>query len=277
MQLVLYDGSIKEVKLNGVFNNQYITTDGTRIYDTQVKHIIDDIRLGEYYTCSEKTGTYEEVAQAIAEERSKINKCNECWWYNNLTRIKDEYSKVETKKDGKLIVEEKTVYDVSCSWTKNHEKCVHDIEEEPKLFREAQFCFFCEYPQGVPDMKPLKRFMSAHANRYNLVPYAGDETLKNFKHNKEFGSYVFCSNDYNNYFMLRNARNHFEFYVDCTNGKFILKDGYSYRVVKHLTESKYNYTTHQYEEKPIASYDKFIKWFETIINDYMEEVNKNAL
>ena len=68
MKLVLTNGKIKEVDTSFIFDNQYKTTDGERIYDTAVKYIIDDIRLGEFYCSSIKQGTYDEVAQAIAEK-----------------------------------------------------------------------------------------------------------------------------------------------------------------------------------------------------------------
>jgi hypothetical protein len=49
MKLVLNNGEIKEVDTTHIFDNQYNTTDGKRIMDTEVKYIIDDIRLGEFY------------------------------------------------------------------------------------------------------------------------------------------------------------------------------------------------------------------------------------
>ena len=78
MKLVLKTGEIKEVNTDFMFNNQYNTMDGKRIYDVDVERIIDDIRLGEFYCSSVKQGTYDEVAQAISEKRAKINKCNDC-------------------------------------------------------------------------------------------------------------------------------------------------------------------------------------------------------
>ena len=74
MQLVLKTGEVKEVDTSTVFNNQYNTTDSRRVFDKDVHRIIDDVRLGEFYCSSVKQGTYDEVAQAIAEERSKIDK-----------------------------------------------------------------------------------------------------------------------------------------------------------------------------------------------------------
>lgn len=285
MKLVLHNGEIKEVDTSTIFDNQYITTDGKRVYDTAVKYIIDDIRLGEFYCCSKKQGTYAEVAEAIAEERSKINKCNDCWWFNEHTRIKDECHRdvKETIEGNKktIITHEKTVYELSCAHTK-YGGCVHDIEETPILFREKNFCFFCEYPEGIPDMKPLRQFMIDHADEYGIVPRWAEDKLtidNSFMHKKQFGSYKFEASYHSKYFELENARNRFKFYVDMVNKKYILDDGIGYKVVNKLTEHKheYDYETKQWKsyDRPIVNYDKFATWFWQIVDDFMEAQNEN--
>ena len=274
MKLVLHNGEIKEVDTSFIFNNQY-DADGRRVYDTEVKYIIDDIRLGEFYCCSKKQGTYEEVAEAIAEERSKINKCDECFWFNKYTTIKDECSIEKIREGNRETIIEKRVYDISCSHTK-YGGCAHDIEEKPILFREKQFCFFCEYPKGIPDMKPLKQFMIDNAEKYGIVPYWGDQELSinnPFTHEKKFGSYKFEAGRWHDYFELENARNHFRFYVDFANKKFILSDGIGYKVVRYFSESKYDYTRKKSISQPITNYDKFATWFWQIVDDFMEEQN----
>jgi hypothetical protein len=277
MKLVLHNGEIKEVDTSFIFNNQYNIVDGERVFDTAVKYIIDDVRLGEFYCCSKKQGTYDEVAKAIAEERSKINKCADCWWFHEHTRIEDEcHRDREEIIDGNkktLIINEKTVYELSCAYKPKYgNKCVHDIEETPILFREKQFCFFCEYPEGIPDMKPLRQFMIDNAEKYEIVPYWGDQELSitnPFTHKKMFGSYKFKAGKWHEYFELENARNHFRFYVDFVNKKFILDEGIGYKVVKHLSESKYDRTRGKSVSQPIVNYDKFATWFWQIVNDFM--------
>ena len=282
MKLVLHNGEIKEVDTKTIFDNQYITTEGNRVYDTEVKYIIDDIRLGEFYCCSKKQGTYDEVAEAIAEERSKINKCNDCWWFHEHTRIKDEcHSNREEIIEGNkktVITNDKTVYELSCAYIPKYgDKCSHDICETPKLFRENSFCFFCEYPQGIPDMKPLRQFMIDNADKYDIVPrWASDKlSIKNsFMHNKTFGSYRFEASYHSKYFELENARNHFKFYVDFVNKKYILDGSIGYKVVDKLTEHKgeYDYETKQWKsyDRPIVNYDKFATWFWQIVDDFKE-------
>ena len=283
MKLVLHNGGIKEVDTSFIFNDQYNTTDGKRVHDKDVKCIIDDIRLGEFYCCSKKQGTYDEVAKAIAEERAKINRCSECWWFHKLTRIKYECEKIKTREGNKEIINEKTVYEISCSYMPEyHNKCVHDIDETPKLFREATECFFCEYPEGIPDMKPLRQFMINNAEKYGIVPYWNYQELSienSFTHEKKFGSYKFEASHWHDYFELENARNRFKFYVDFANKKYILDDGLSYKVADKLTEhkSEYNHETKQHEsyDDPIKNYDKFAEWFWQIVDDFMEAQDEN--
>lgn len=280
MQLVLKTGEIKEVDTNFIFDNQYNTTDGERVYDTAVKHIIDDIRLGEFYCSSVKQGTYDEVAKAIAEERAKINKCEGCYWFHEHTRVEDEcYNKREEVCEGnkKVVVENrKVVYEISCAYIpKYKDKCVHDIDETPKLFREVNDCFFCKYPQGVPDMKPLKEFMIAHADEYGIVPRWSEDKLSienTFQRSKPFGSYKFEASHWYDCFELENARNRFKFYIDCDNKKFILDNGIGYKVVSTLTEHKceydYNTKTHKSYDQPITNYNKFATWLWQIVDDF---------
>lgn len=274
MKLVLHNGEVKDVDTSHIFNNQYNTTDGKRIMDTEVKYIIDDIRLGDFYYGGGKQGTYDEVAQAIADTRAKIDKCEGCFWFHEHTRIEEECYKRNIMGGNKKIIEERTVYEISCAHKPKYGGCVNDIDETPILFREKNDCFFCKYPQGVADITPLREFMIANADKYDIVPYWGDQKLSvenRFKHYKPFGSYVFESAQ-GSYFELENARNRFKFYIDFTNKKFILTNGIGYEVVDKLTENKceydYNTKTHKSYDKPITNYDKFATWLWQIVDDF---------
>lgn len=273
MKLVLKSGEIKEVDTKFMFANQYNTTDGVRVCDRDVVYIIDDIRLGEFYTSSVKQGTYDEVAQAIADKRAQIDKCEGCWWFHEHTRIEEEcYRDRETTKDGDKetnIITEKIVYKISCAHKPKYgDKCVHDIDDKPILFREKHDCFFCKYPQGLPDMKPFKEFMVANAEKYNIAPRWCNKTLsaEAFKHDKKFGSYEFEALD--DSFVLENARNRFIFRIDLTNKKFILVDSLGYKVRKYLGEDVYNHTLNKSSYMPIKNYDKFAAWLWQIVDDF---------
>ena len=275
MKLVLKNGEIKEVDTTCVFNNQYDTIDGKIVYDKEVKYIIDDIRLGEFYYSSVKQGTYDEVAKAIAEKRAQIDKCEGCFWFHEHTRIEDECYKKEMMNGNKKIIDERTVYKISCAHKSKYGSCVNDIDETPRLFREVNDCFFRKYPQGVPDMKPLKEFMIANADKYGIVPYWSDQEVSinsTFTHKKLFGSYKFEADKWTGYFELKNARNRFRFYIDLANKKFILCDAFGYKVVGKLTVSKlkYDYNTKQRKSynEPIKNYDKFATWLWQIVDDF---------
>jgi hypothetical protein len=132
-----------------------------------------------------------------------------------------------------------------------------------------------KYPQGVPDMKPLREFMIAHADEYGIVTRWSEDKLSienSFRHNKKFGSYEFEAPYHSRYFELENARHRFKFYIDCDNKKFILDDGIGYKVVDKLTEHKceYDYNTkkHKSYDKPITNYDKFATWLWQIVDDF---------
>lgn len=277
MKLVLHNGEIKEVDTKFMFANQYNTTDGKRVMDEEIKYIIDDVRLGEFYTSSVKQGTYDEVAEAIAEKRSKINQCEGCWWFHEHTLLKEEsHRDMQEVKDGDkktFVLNEKRVYKISCAYMPKYgEKCVHDIEEKPILFREKNYCFFCHHPEGVPDMKPLMQFMVDNADKYGIVPRWGDGkelSVENaFKHDKLFGSYMFENSKYDDCFELSNARNSFKFYADFTNRKFIVRESLSYRSVRYLSVEKYDYTRKKSVSEPIANHDKFATWFWQIVDDF---------
>jgi hypothetical protein len=168
------------------------------------------------------------------------------------------------------------VYEISCAYTPKHGgKCVHDIEETPKLFRDVQECFFCKYPQGTPNMTPLKAFMIANAEKYGIVPRWGGDVLSinnSFMRNKQFGSYVFEANWCDGMFVLSNSRKAFRFYIDLADKKFILCDGIGYKIVDKLTEHKceYDVETRQLKsyDEPIKNYDKFATWLWQIVDDF---------
>lgn len=276
MKAIMKDGTIKEIDTKFMFNNQYDTVDGKRIYDTDIKQIIDDIRLGEFYCCSVKQGSYEEVKKAIEEERAKINQCGECYYNRISERIENECSKEEIKTVDKIIIKEVTVYKKECSYKDYYntgKTCVHDIDETPKLFRDVQDCFFCKHPEGIPNMTDFIHFMIDNHEKYGIVPYWPEDELSydtSFKYNKTFGSYAFVKQYYSNHFELSNARHSFKFIYDFNNKKFILVDGIGYEEVKTFTTNEYDYKTQKGYEKTITNFDKFSKWFFAIVDDFIE-------
>lgn len=283
MKAYMMNGTIKEIDTSAtVFDNQYITTDGDRIFDTEIKRIEDDIRLGDLYCCSKKQGTYEEVMKAIEEERSHINDCKNCFWYQAKGRVEDKcHTEHIVDGDEKTIVRT-VVYKYGCKWDtsfRSEKTCVHDIDEKPQLFREVTKCFFCDHPEGVPDMTDFVKFMIDNHEKYGIMPYWSDEPIsesKSFKYSKKFASYKFEKSAWSNYFNLSNARNHFKFIFDFDTKTFILCDGIGYEEVKRFETSTYDFTRKKSVSMPITGWDKFYKWFMTMVDDYLAGYKNNS-
>lgn len=277
MKAIMNDGTIVEIDTSFMFNNQYDTTNGMRIHDTQIKQIIDDIRLGEFYCSSVKQGTYEEVQKAIEEERAKINQCEKCFYNQIKDTIKEECSKEKIETVDKIIIHETRVYKKGCTYKDYYNsgrKCAYDIEEKPQLFREATKCFFCDHPEGIPDMTDFIKFMIDNHEKYNLVSDWSDEPIsesKSFKYSKKFASYSFEKSTWSNYFELSNARNHFKFIFDFNTKTFILCDGIGYEEVKRFETSTYDSLQKKSISMPITGWDKFYKWFMTMVDDYLSQ------
>lgn len=269
MKAIMYDGSIKEIDTKTIFNDQYITTEGERIYDHNIIRIVDDVRLGEFYCCSVKQGTYEEVAAAIAEERKNINKCEDCWWYQRGNRIESECHKEIIKEKDKVTYHETTAYTRTCKYNRlyNEGKCKYDIDEKPRLFREVNSCFFCEHPEGIPDMTEFVEFLINNSEKYGIVPRWSDTLMNhNFKHDKPFGSYRFEKASYARYFELSNAKNCYRFYINFKNKSFILDNGLGVKEVRRFSEHRA--INNKYTDAPICNWDKFANWIFPIIDDF---------
>ena len=283
MKAIMKDGTIVEIDTSFMFNNQYDTIDKKRIHDTQIKQIIDDIRLGEFYCSSVKQGTYEEVQKAIDEERANINQCEKCGYNQIKDIIKKECSTEKIETVDKLIIKEVRVYKKECSYKDYYNRgreCRFDIEEKPRLFRETTKCFFCDHPEGVPDMTDFIKFMIGNHEKYEIVPYWEDDVKEfgkdytaHFKHKNLFGSYKF-EKGWRNDFELSNARNHFRFIYDFKNKTFILTDGIGYEEVKTFTTSEYDSKTQKSYKKPITNFDKFNTWFSAMADDYIKSINQ---
>lgn len=279
MEAIMRDGTIEEIDTSFMFNNQYITIDGKRIYDTTIKQIIDDIRLGEFYCGSNKQGTYEEVQKAIDEERAKILDCEKCFWYQIDERIEEECHSKRENLPGKRIYSETTAYTLKCKYNYNDGKCEHDIDEKPRLFREVADCYFCKHPEGTPDMTDFIQFMIHNHEKYEIIPIYEEDKKDfgkkydiSFRHEKLFGSYNFEKNSWSYYFTLSNARNHFKFIYNFKEHLFVLVDGIGYKEVKNLTTSEYNYKTQRSYDKTICNFDKFNAWFSAMADDYIKSI-----
>lgn len=280
MIAVMRDGRELEINTNHIFSNQYITIEGTRIYDTEIHRIINDKRIG-LYCCSVKQGTYEDVLEAIKEHRSHIECClncdgenKKCFWYQTKERIVNKQERKVRYENGREITDtvSHVEYSMHCQHKDKYDgKCVYDIDEEPKLFAEVNDCFFVKHPNGVPDNSNFIQWLIDNHNKVKLIPYYSSSTLNNtnlFKLDVELGSYQLkirkVGIDGTN-FELSNSRDCTRFVYDFDNNKFIVHDGFSYRVLNRL-HKRYN------SKELVTCWDKFKKVWSKLVEDYKEGI-----
>lgn len=279
MFAVLRDGGTVEIDTKHMFNNQYNTTEGKRIYDIDIHHIINDKRVG-LYCCSVKQGTYEEVQQAINEERAKIEKCvdcdgKRCFWYQPDERIVDDTHKQERVENGKLIKDSTSHIEWSLKCAHKEPsyggKCAYDIDEEPKLFTEVNDCFFVKYPNGVPDNSEFVKWLQENHEECKIVPYWSSSTLEScstLKADVKLGSYTLeiRKNPISGlYFEISNSRDCVRFAYDFENKKFIELNGNSYKVSSYLHK--------HYGKEIITCWDKFKKLWDNWVSLYEDSQN----
>ena len=276
MIVVMRDGREVEIDTNQLFSNQYNTIEGTRIFDEDIHHIINDKRIG-LYCCSVKQGTYEEVLKAIEEHRSHIDCClncdgdnKKCFWYQIKDQIVNEKEqKVHYENDRQIIdIVSHVEYSMHCQYKNKHSgKCVYDIDEEPKLFTEVNNCFFVKYPNGVPDNSHFIQWLIDNYKENKVIPYWSDSTLEDsnsLKINVNFGSYqlrIYKINIRGTNFELSNSRDRVRFAYDFDNNKFIVYESYGYKVENRLHK--------RYSSKELVTcWDKFEKVWNKLIENY---------
>ena len=272
------DGKTVEIDTEFLMNNQYNTVENTRIYDTDILRIINDKRIG-LYCCSKKQGTYEEVQEAVDRERAKIENCvgcdgSRCFWYQIDEKLVNDNHRQEKIENGKLIVDSTshTEWSLKCKHKEDYNgKCVYDINEKPMLFTEKNYCFFVEYPEGLPDNSDFVKWLQTNHEKCNIVPYWGDMTLEDcstLKANVKLGSYILeiRKNPIQGlHFEIANCRDCVRFAYDFKNKKFITTNGIGYKVSSHLYK--------RWKKDVITCWDKFSKLWNEWVELYEVEQN----
>lgn len=280
-----------------MFGNQYnaMNAEGKkeRIYDVKLCCIFNDKRLKGFYVCSQGQGTYEECKAKIAEERSHIRQCKncdgngkKCFYWQCTGTIESDTAKVYDDNTDREIVTKTTIYQYGCTYTQRDyyptkSNCTYDIEDEPKLCTHSwKKDYFVQHPEGIPDQMPLRDFLIRHADKFNITSRRWSESppsVKNgFRYNGKFGSYTLEADQYNDYFILENNNNHFYFRYDLESHNFIVGRCYrdiGYNVVRRFEERKWDYIQQKSISQPIACWDKFIKWWHSVIDAYLDEIN----
>ena len=278
-----------------MFGNQYnaFNFEGRkeRIHDAQLCCIFNDKRLKDFYVCSQGQGTYEECKAKINEYRSHIRQCKncdgngkKCFYWQCTGTVESDMAKVYDNDADREVVTKTTVYQYGCTYTQRdycptNSNCTYDIKDEPELCTDAwKKDYFVQHPEGIPDQMPLRDFLAKHADEFNIVARWSEEppsANSSFRYNGKFGSYIFEASGYDDYFILENNNNHFYFRYDLTSHNFILgrPRDIGYNVVRMFTTSQWDNNCHRSVSQPIACWDKFIKWWHSVIDAYLDEIN----
>lgn len=279
-----------------MFGNQYnaFNSEGNkeRIHDAQLCCIFNDRRLKDFYVCSQGQGSYEQCKAKIDEYRSHIKQCKNCdgngkkcfYWQCQATVSKNTEELYDNDTDRQTVIRT-TVYQYGCAYTQKdyrptNSNCTYDIADEPKLCVDAwKKDYFVQNPDGIPDQMPLRDFLVRHRDQFDIDSRrwsSEDPSAKNgFRCVKQFGSYALEASYWDDTFELSNARQSFVFRYDMNTHMFILggRSDLHYREVKTFTESKYDHDKQKSIERPIACWDKFIKWWHSVIDAYLDEIN----
>lgn len=155
MYAILKTGARVEIDTTCLFDNQYNTVDGERIFDRDIKRIGDDIRsgLGKCKYCGAIVKRGEEEKHFREEEKKT---CENCFWYSNRC-VKREYGpehieKTVNEKGETVTTKTKTViekYEKYCSYS-----CGCTKDEHRKMgikWFTPENTFFLKYPNGFND------------------------------------------------------------------------------------------------------------------------------
>lgn len=215
MRALLKTGEWVEINTKHLFNNQYNTTDGKRIFDGQILKIEDDARVGKGVCryCGKIVVKGEEEQHFW--ERENNSSCDKCFWYrdNLIDRHEDKEDNTITNDDGTITVQtvRKVVktYVKKCKYHNDHHTNVNCTNKECRAYGITWFTpdntFFMQFPDGfygVDDVNVLKR------RGFKLNGY-------NWKYEKKIGSYqlyAHVSNDKVEYYTMWNARRRCHFF-----------------------------------------------------------------
>lgn len=269
MTAILHTGERVEINKKSVFDNQYITKGGSRIFDYQIKRIENDIRLDNFFECSDQfKGTTEECKEHIKSVRESIKKCQSCFWFSKYTLQKDKCMREEEIHGDIVTIKETTTYKKSCSYMPQHgDKCAHDISEEIIPYKDNHFCFFVKYPDGLPLDDDFALFVEKMARK---------RAEKSGRKISVFGSYhftveksgVYDDNSFNGlFFKLANCRRRINFIYDKGKNTFIQweRNDYSYKAKKILTEQ---------DGDTALKLPKFYDFFKNCVSEYYKGAEK---
>ena len=166
MKALLKNGEWVEIDTACLFNNQYNTKDGKRIFDQDISRIVGDIRhgLGKCRYCGALVKKGEEEKH-FSEQENKG--CEGCFWYQNRPiSSKSNPPEIEktTSENGETVTRKTVVtvskYEKVCTYRDKYGECTHkECRRMGIEWFTPENTFFLKYPNGfssIPEVDKLK-------------------------------------------------------------------------------------------------------------------------
>lgn len=246
MYAILKTGERVEIDTTCLFDNQYNTVGGERIFDREIKRIGDDVRpgLGKCRYCGAIVKRGEEEKHFREEEKKT---CEKCWWYANRL-VKREYVPEHTETS--VNENGETVTTTTKTVIEKHEKycsysCGCTKDEHRKMgikWFTPENTFFLKYPNGFSD--PSADIDHLKIRGFDVKEFGAAGTNCHFftiEYPKKIGSYKLSAVNHIgpdgrpviDYFTVRNCRLWYDFRIE--NGDiFTTKYAFGWRQVKTM-------------------------------------------
>lgn len=165
MKALLNNGEWVEIDTSYLFHDQYNTVDGKRIFDREIKKIIDDVRpgLGRCRYCGAMVKRGEENKHfEVMESRP----CSGCWWYSDrlVSSTKQPPTVEQTTGENGETITRKTVvttskYEKVCTYKEKYGGCTNTECRRMGIdWFTPENTFFLKYPNGfdaIPEVDKL--------------------------------------------------------------------------------------------------------------------------
>lgn len=166
MKALLRTGELVEIDTAYLFNNQYNTKDGKRIFDKDISRIVGDIRhgLGKCRYCGALVKKGEEEKHFLDRESKSCVGCS--WYQDRLIRSESNPPEIEktTNENGETVTQKTVVtiskYEKVCAYRGKYGECTHkECRRMGIEWFTPENTFFLKYPNGfssIPDVDKLK-------------------------------------------------------------------------------------------------------------------------
>lgn len=189
MKALLNNGEWTEIDTTYLFNNQYNTKDGKRIFDGDIFRIDGDVRhgLGKCRYCGAMVKKGEEEKHFLEQENKD---CEGCFWYRNRL-ISSESNPPEIKKttneNGKTVTQETVVtvskYEKVCTYRDKYGECTYkECRRRGIEWFTPENTFFLKYPNGFSSIPEI--------DKLEIRGFVINDHTVNAEYFKKIGSYT---------------------------------------------------------------------------------------